>query len=127
MGGMKSILVGAPPFMKRWHLIPRNPFFNVYLHNIFGADIQTPHDHPWFNLTIVLKGAYCERANGRTEIREAGDFKFRSPWFAHRIWVKREPCWTLFITGPRIRKWGFLTRDGWIKSSEFKTGKFGDI
>ena len=54
---------------------------------------------------------------------------WRSPWTAHRIILmgdvegKLIPVTTLFITGPRIRKWGFHCEEGWVHEDEyFKQG-----
>lgn len=112
---------GARPYLLRWWMIPRNRFFNVYLHQFLRSDDDRAlHDHPWFNLSIVLRGRYFEhtlRAGGiavRTE-RHTGAVKLRSPWAAHRVeLVHGETCWTLFITGPRMRAWGFHCPRGWV-------------
>ena len=41
-------------YLERWHLIPRNRFFNVYLHKFSGPDsCRELHDHPWWNLSII--------------------------------------------------------------------------
>lgn len=131
------------PYLLRWWLIPRNPIFNVYLHQFFRSDDDRAlHDHPWVNCSIVLDGGYIEHriaAGGihhRIE-RKAGDIVCRLPRTAHRIelhskrvvntqdgkrtWVAMEqPCWTLFITGPRIRSWGFHCPDaGWVHWRKF--------
>lgn len=101
------------PYMLRWWVIPRNRFFNVYLHCFLRSDDDRAlHDHPWTNCSIVLRGAYAEHtiAQGgvhRVAYRKAGDWHFR--WtgrMAHRIEIEA-PCWTLFLTGPRYREWFF--------------------
>lgn len=50
------------PYMLRWHLIPRNRFFNIYLHKFLRSDDDRAlHDHPWsWNLSLILKGEYIE-------------------------------------------------------------------
>jgi len=109
------------PYLLRWWLIPRNPVFNVYLHLFLRSDDDRAlHDHPWLHLSILLEGAYTEhtiRAGGinRRIRRTAGDLKLRGPRAAHRIELTDGSCWTLFITGPRIRTWGFhCTTAGWV-------------
>jgi hypothetical protein len=50
----------------------------------------------------------------------AGDVVLR--WtgrLAHRIELEDGPCWTLFITGPRYREWGFLCPQGWMHWQRF--------
>lgn len=110
------------PYLRRWFVIPRNKFLNVYLHHFQRSDgSPIPHDHPWLNLSIVLHGEYVEQwiqqgGIPRAVIRKAGDIVFRLPWFAHRIeMAPGGQCWTLFITGPNLRTWGFHSPTrGWI-------------
>lgn len=112
------------PYLNRWWLIPRNRWFNVYLHEFLGSDEDRAlHDHPWFNLSILLFGQYTEVTiqNGGTEkrvVRRAGALKLRSPWAAHRIEIA-QPCWTLFLTGPVVRTWGFHCRKGFVPWKRF--------
>lgn len=50
-----------PGYIKRWHLIPRNTWRNVYLHKIVGPDNEPyPHDHPWAFTSLILSGGYIE-------------------------------------------------------------------
>jgi hypothetical protein len=47
--------------MRRWHLIPRNPVFNVFLHHIVESDDDRAlHDHPWISLSVILDDSYVE-------------------------------------------------------------------
>lgn len=123
------------PYLMRWWVIPRNRFFNVYLHHFMRSDDDRAlHDHPWWNLSILLKGEYTEHtiaAGGvhRAVIRRAGQFKFRGAKSAHRIELHNGPCWTLFLTGPTLRTWGFHCPRGWRPWKEFvddrDSGKVG--
>ncbi|HEX7687380.1 MAG TPA: hypothetical protein VF453_06730 [Burkholderiaceae bacterium] len=117
----------ARPYLRRWWVIPRNRLFNVYLHQFLRSDDDRAlHDHPWANASILLRGRYVEHtisAGGiehRRELR-AGDFRLRpSGRFAHRVELVDGPCWTLFLTGPRYREWGFhCPRAGWIHWEKF--------
>lgn len=120
------------PYLRRWFVIPRNRFFNVYLHQFLRSDDDRAlHDHPWINLSVLLRGGYIEHriAAGGIECREllwAGEWRFRrSGRMAHRIELleydgEPQPCWTLFITGPRYRSWGFhCPQQGWIRWDRF--------
>lgn len=133
-----DFIIGGPdrPYLLRWWLIPRNRWFNVYLHKILRSDDDRAlHDHPWWNVSIVLRGGYIEimpdfsvATTPYTRIadlptcakfRGAGSVVFRRARTSHRL-VIPEPtayfeghCWTLFITGPRIREWGFHCPKGW--------------
>lgn len=115
------------PYLLRWFVIPRNPVFNVYLHRFLRSDDDRAlHDHPWANCSFLLEGSYTEHtidAGGinRMRLRQAGEWYFRpSGKMAHRIELTDGPCWTLFITGPRYREWGFHCPDaGWIHWRRF--------
>jgi len=124
------------PYLKRWYVIPRNPIFNIYLHQIVRPDDDRAlHDHPWANVSLILRGSYFEvfeqgvpgRTPDKARERRAGSLTFRWPTSAHRL-VVRSPCWSLFITGPRVRQWGFHCPTGWVHWKDFtKPGKPGEI
>ncbi len=124
------------PYMLRWWVLPRNRFFNVYLHKFLRSDDdRAHHDHPWaFNASILLRGRYLEHTTRHglpwCDERRAGDWKFRWGAAAHRIellpapydWSSLNalaPCWTVFITGPKVREWGFLCERGWVHWRDF--------
>lgn len=123
-----DVIIGGTddPYLKRWWVIPRNRFFNIYLHRFCRSDDDRAlHDHPWMNLSILLRGYYVEHtiADGginRRQLRRKGAVKLRLPSSAHRIELPYDrPCWTLFITGPVVRGWGFHCPDGWVPWREF--------
>jgi hypothetical protein len=130
-----NLVIGgdARPYLLRWYLIPRNPVFNIYLHEILRSDDDRAlHDHPWVNFSLILSGSYVEHTiaaggiNVRVE-RMAGSVKFRWPWNAHRLEIEDgKPCRTLFITGPRLRQWGFHCPWGWRHWREFTNGARGE-
>lgn len=115
------------PYMNRWFVIPRNRFFNIYLHQFMRSDDDRAlHDHPWANCSILLDGTYTEHtiaAGGinRREVLRAGSIRFRwSGRIAHRVELHEGPCWSLFLTGPRYRSWGFhCPEQGWIHWEQF--------
>lgn len=117
-------------YLHRWHLVPRNPIFNVYLHKFLGSDDErVMHDHPWHSVSFLLKGKLLEfyqREVGVTDLpgrRRPRRFLpvFRSARHAHRLQLVQGPAWTIFITGPRIREWGFLCPNGWRHWSTMAT------
>lgn len=129
-------------YLHRWWIIPRNRVLNVYLHRFLrDDDDRALHDHPWPSLSWMLAGAYIEHtiaAGGihHRERIEAGTLRFRSARHAHRIELEPDPegrmrpwCWTLFITGPRIRMWGFhCPEQGWIDYRRFtRPGAHGEM
>lgn len=125
------------PYLLRWFLIPRNPVFNIYVHKFLRSDDDRAlHTHPWaFNCSILLQGQYLEHTQAGKFIRKAGDWKFRWGPAPHRVELVRAafaiggmkshafgkplPCWTVFITGPRVRRWGFLCPQGWVHWKRF--------
>jgi len=132
-----DMLIGSPadPYMRRWFVIPRNKFFNVYLHHFrHSDDDRALHDHPWWNVSYLLEGEYTEHtiAAGGVNTRivyKKGALKFRWATAAHRIELESGTCWTLFMTGPKIRKWGFHCPLGWKPWEKFvnleNTGEIG--
>lgn len=124
------------PYLLRWWLIPRNRVLNIYLHHFLrDDDDRALHDHRWFWCSIILRGEYIEhtiaaggvhRRNRRREL----SVRFGTPWGAHRIELLRPPgftlnasdrvpCWTLFVTGPSMRNWGFHCPNGWVPWQRF--------
>ena len=123
-----DLVVGSSkrPYMHRWWLIPRNPVFNVYLHHFLRSDDDRAlHDHPWPSLSILLRGSYLEHTIQEggihhRRVRRAGAIVLRGPRSAHRIELHHGACWTLFLTGPRLRNWGFhLPLRGWVPHDVF--------
>ena len=142
-----DFIIGGPerPYLRRWWVIPRNRWFNIYLHQILRDDEDRAlHDHPWVNCSIPLTAGYIEvRPAVRPDItdqvtavvRRVGRPVFRRAVAAHRIVLLRDsagqpiPCWSLFLTGPVVRTWGFWCSWGWRPWREFvdsiDTGRAG--
>jgi hypothetical protein len=130
------------PYLRRHWLLPRNRLFNIYVHEFLRSDDDRAlHDHPWlFNASWLIAGEYIEHtiAAGGVHVRthrKAGAFKFRWGPAPHRLELisplkalgddivpvgAPRPCWTVFITGPRVRTWGFhCPEQGWIDWKRF--------
>ena len=128
------------PYMLRWWVIPRNPIFNIYLHHFLRDDEDRAlHDHPWLSCSIILTAGYYEHLSETVKVwRSPGTVHFRRAKAKHRISLERDycglvelpcgesfptqsrrPAMTLFITGPRIRRWGFHCPRGWVHWKEF--------
>lgn len=104
----------------------------AYHHRFMRSDDDRAlHDHPWCNVSIVLRGEYVEHtidAGGihRRAVRRAGDVVFRRATRAHRVELRTDdngtpkPCTSLFLTGFRLREWGFhCPQQGWIHWRRF--------
>lgn len=116
------------PYLERWHIC-RNKFFNIYLHHVIRSDDDRAlHDHPWWNVSIVLQGGYYEEVpvipgmyaygwrHTKKTWRGVGSVIYRKALSIHRLIISPyapKETWTLFITGPKIREWGFWCPSGW--------------
>lgn len=63
LSGRPHFIIGGTdrPYLLRWFLIPRNRWFNIYLHKFCrDDDDRALHDHPWWFVSIMLQGSYVE-------------------------------------------------------------------
>lgn len=120
---LERVMHSRPPdmvigddYLHRWYLIPRNRWCNVYLHRYMGSDDDRAlHDHPWPSLSWMLYGALIEHDQRGSHPITGGDWRFRRPAYAHRLELVSHEAVTLFMTGPRVREWGFWTaKCGWL-------------
>ena len=133
--GGPHFVVGDPsrPYLHRWYVLPRNPLLNVYVHKFLrDDDDRAAHDHPWASLSLCLWRGYWEEVGPRRETRRwVGPLSLtaRPSWWAHRVELKDgKPAWTLFLTGPRVREWGFHCAKGWVHWKDFtKPGAVGEV
>lgn len=122
-------------YMERWWFF-RTPFLRARVHHILRSDRDRHlHDHPWWYISIILKGSYTEvmplrfadeppelqgedYRHGDMLQRDTygpGSIRFRRGSTFHRLEVQPgESVWTLFIIGPKRRDWGFMTEIGKI-------------
>ncbi len=122
-----DFVIGPPddPYMLRWWWIPRNRFFNIYIHRILhNDDDRALHDHPWASLSYMVEGELIEHykvylGGARVRSVKAGQWVYRSPRFTHRLVLFGESAITIFMTGPRVREWGFHCPKGWIRWQDF--------
>lgn len=118
-------------YMRRWWVIPRNAFCNVYLHDILHSDDdRAMHDHPWANTSFLLFGSYIEHTPDGVFTRVAGQVIERAAEALHRLEViPGQRAVSLFMTGPAVRDWGFACPKGWVHWRDFvdsrDSGKIG--
>ena len=64
LSGRPHKVIGGPdPYLLRWHVIPRNRLLNVYVHKFLRSDDDRAlHDHPWWFVSLILRGRYDEVA-----------------------------------------------------------------
>jgi hypothetical protein len=119
IGKKVVIRVEGRPYLTRWILF-RTTWFSVYLHHFHASDQRAEfHNHPWkWAFSLILAGGYTEE---RVEWPETPitvdtflpwDINRLDEYTFHRVDLLDEyrGCWSLFVMGPRIKKWGFLDR-----------------
>lgn len=109
-------------YLRRWWVVPRNFYANVYLHEMTGNDDdRAMHDHPWANTSLVIKGGYLEHTPEGVFERREGDVVERAATALHRLELLPgvERTLSLFLTGPKVREWGFQTAQGWVHYKDF--------
>lgn len=139
-GLLRKITIGEN-YLTRYFIVPRNKFLNIYLHKYTGSDDDRAlHDHPWWSISFNIAGRLGEVRElvvqndyGWAETREVE--RSIVPWFPilrapeqmHRMTLRTPTAWTIFITGPYLRDWGFRQHDeegGWLYWETF-IEKFG--
>lgn len=126
-------------YLRRWWIVPRNDYANVYLHEILASDDDRGiHGHPWSNRSFLIDGeyvehtprymgSYCGPGNGKpgadeiiSHVRRAGSVITRDADQAHRLEIlPNGRAISLFMTGPAVREWGFWCASGWRHWKEF--------
>ena len=122
----REIFTGDKLYMRAWYLIFPNRWFNNELHNIVTSDSNRRfHCHPNDFLAITLGGVGYElirlfnkktKTWGEPVKRKLGLIRFYRCEHQHRVVEIRKPMWTITISGPRRRVWGFSSKEGdvWI-------------
>ncbi len=128
------IKIDGEPYLTRFYLsgevnqrvMGEQPQF--FLHRFHKSDQgRELHNHPYTGTSLILAGGYIEErmtqldAEGTafTDVESGtqtflpGDINVLTLDDFHRtdLLDKRLGCWTLFVTGPRLKSWGFLNRN----------------
>ncbi len=120
-----------------WLVKPSKHFpFTVLVNHFLVSDQHDElHDHPWDNLSIVLRGGYLEvqpadqkqhPVQDATLTRDRwvrpGEVVFRRATDRHRVQLPvDDTSWSIFIMGPKKRSWGFHTVEGFVNWRDFFT------
>lgn len=131
-------------YLRRWYLMRFPKLFSLRLHHILLPDTDRhPHDHPWPFVSIILRGGYDEVwSEGADEFRRT--YKHLWSWSTAKVRktvrrishhnstdlhqivrFHRGSTWSLFITGPEKRVWGFQTEDGWMDWKRYEKEVLG--
>lgn len=117
-------------YMIRWAIVDgKGAGNNVYLHKFLRNDEDRAlHDHPWDSVSVLLSGRLREidAENPKGRIIRAGEIRHRPADYAHRLIVE-EQGFSLFITGPKVREWGFLCEASWRHWTRFTAGESGEL
>ena len=121
MASRPADFVIGDDYLRRWWVLPRNAWSNVYLHDIRRSDDDRAlHDHPWPNTSFLILGSYIEHTPEGQFVRKAGDVVHRPAEAQHRLEViPGERAISLFSTGPKVREWGFGCAQGWVHWRDF--------
>lgn len=121
-------------YMERYWLVkPSRWTFGcgIRVHHILRSDNDRDmHTHPWWNLSLILRGVYWEVMPAKKDEpgayyggyvnlnepfkmkqRKVGDLVFRRRTARHKLMLFRGPVWTFFVTGPETRDaspWGYM-------------------
>jgi hypothetical protein len=143
-------LVRYTLFSCRWFGI----FLHQILRSDSDRDL---HDHPWPFMTLLLWGRYTEAVPSDSppmfkddgsmyvteRLRRPGTIIFHRATDAHCLTLPQTwrfdglegskypdgfiPVWTLFVHGPRGRRWGFHTANGWVDWETYISNRDADL
>lgn len=117
------------PYLLRWHLIPRNKFFNIYLHKFMRSDDDRAlHDHPWsWNISLLIKGAYIEHMLENVKTYGKVVRNFFNPGVADkdfRTTTKTRRAWRpVFRRGTTPHRIELFKKNTWIPLENIATGR----
>lgn len=125
--GLKVYSHHLGDYMRRWLIqLTRGA---LRLHNIVRSDADPDmHDHPFDFTSFLLTGGYTEELPGSAGTTS----RVYHPRFSivrkraedlHRLDLTDGPVWTIVLTGPRRRDWGFMTAAGWVPWREYESRK----
>lgn len=106
------------PYMRRW--VFDFGAFAIRLHRWQASDdARAWHDHAWWFFTCVLWGSYTDVSWEGDDTLTAGSIRFRGAHHQHTVQILKPGTWTLLVTGPVKRRWGF-----WVKDKLWKRDRY---
>lgn len=135
------------PYLIRLTIVG-TPWFALMHHTFLRSDAdRCLHDHPWPFVSLILSGGYYEEIplvphdDPRLTVqlwRRPGSLLFRRAEHRHRVILADGngdptgappselgpvPSTSLVLRGPKVRTWGFWTRTGWQRWTDFIEAK----
>lgn len=99
------------PYLRRWAVVLG--LFSIRVHHFYASDDERAfHDHPWWFVTLVLKGGYTDVSPAGEDHLGRGAVRFRPALHQHTVRVDPGGVWTIILTGRNMRTWGFWERLG---------------
>lgn len=90
------------------------------LHRINKSDMDRDyHDHRFDFRSLILWKGYREHTPSGSRIFRPGSVVRHAAEDQHRLELLNGPAWTIQISGPQRREWGFSTPDGWVDSENY--------
>jgi hypothetical protein len=117
--------LGLPscPYVVRW--MAQTPLGSVRVHHWLESDDKRAfHDHPWWFVTLVVRGGYTDMSPTHSEHLRAGSVRFRPALHRHTVVPDKSGAWTVLVTGPPSRSWGFW-KDGKFRKANKWFATFG--
>jgi hypothetical protein len=85
------------------------PWFSIRLHQLTAPNWPPQcHDHPWWFVTLILRGGYLEEHQNSITWQRPGKVLYRPAKFRHNVVTPCGTAWSLLIMGPTSRKWGMV-------------------
>lgn len=116
--GEKLTCANGDVYVRRWYM--ETPWGSIRLHHwLHSDDDRAMHDHTWAFTTLILRGGYTDMSPSGREHLVAGQMATRLPRHKHTVVVDSGGCWSLLVTGPKIRAWGFWRKGKWVKANKY--------
>jgi hypothetical protein len=118
------------PYINRFRIL-MTPWFSMYLHHIYTADLDRDlHDHPFNFTSTILRGGYIESVANNADPKRTA-IKGWPTWSAHkmpltkchRIELVQKNTVSLILVGRRRGSWGFYTDQGYVEHDQYFRGQ----
>jgi hypothetical protein len=111
------------PYLIRW--VVNLKLFSIRVHYwISSDDDRALHDHPWWFITLLLRGSYIDIGEKSQDVLKRGSMRFRRALHRHTVKVLERGTVTVMLTGPYCRSWGFYVGDKFLVTRQYFK-KFG--